>query len=245
MGEGDSLLDMQQSLTRLLHVVIVFRMTINNRYENWSVSKHDGEDAWITVTLDMLQRDDADPDRADGAAWRAVYSIASDDGRPWVVGVRLEPVDSASTVPLSAQLARELLKPGAALDFAREGLRDMLDHPNAAERAERERRLSVHHGLNADELLSRHRGKRRGDYFYARIAALYVDAHTAGSRRPVSDVAAALPATYEAPFVRDAVSKARARGLLAAPPGARRAGGVLTDLGQKVLREGSGDDVPS
>jgi hypothetical protein len=238
MGEGDSLLAIQQSLTRLLHLVIVFRMTTNNRYEHWSVSKHEGLDAWITVTLDMLQRDETTPDFADTAPWRAIYSIASDNGRPWVAAVRLEPVDPEDKIPLSAQLARALLKPGAALDFAREGLRDMLDHPNVAERAERERRLSVNHGLDPDKLLSRHRGKRRGDNFYARIAALYVDAHTAGSRRPVADVAAALPATYEAPFVRDALSKARARGLLEAPPGARRAGGVLTDRGREALGEG-------
>lgn len=177
------------------------------------------------------------------APWRAVYSIEFDEGRAAIAGVALEPTDPGEFPPLAAALARELLKPGAALDIARRELRDMIEegNPDADEQAARERYFAAFHGLDVTQLAER-RGKRQPDYFYAAIAALYVDAHTAGSRRPVADVADQLPPPYKTPFVRDALSKARERGLLERSAGQRHAGGQLTAAGMQVLEEGTPED---
>jgi hypothetical protein len=109
---------------------------------------------------------------------------------------------------------------------------------DAAQRKARVRDLTRMHELDPAALGAERRGKRQPDYFYAAIAALYVDAHAAGSRRPVADVADQLPKPYEASFVRDALSKARARGLLERSAGQRHAGGELTARGMEVLQVG-------
>jgi hypothetical protein len=175
------------------------------------------------------------------APWRAVYSIAFDEGRPAIDGVLLEPIDPAEAPPLAAELARELLKPGAALDLARRAFRDMIEEGDADEQAARERYFAAFHGLDPAQLGAERRGKRQPDYFYAAIAARYVAAHRAGSRRPVADVADQLPKPYKPPFVRDALSKARERDLLGRSAGQRHAGGELTARGLEVLQEGPPD----
>jgi hypothetical protein len=115
-------------------------------------------------------------------------------------------------------------------------------HENQAERESRQGRLAEYHGLNPAQLAAERRGKRQPDYFCAVLAARYVEAHSTGSRRPVADVAAQLPAANTPPFVRDVLSKARARGLLERSSGQRRAGGALTPRGQQVLHDGPPDD---
>ena len=77
----------------------------------------------------------------------------------------------------------------------------------------------------------------RGDAYYARIAAMYVDAVGRGSARPAADVAAEL-GTYSSAYVRDVVSEARRRGLLTQPPRRGLPGGQLTDRARTALREG-------
>jgi hypothetical protein len=198
----------------------------------WVVLELSPDDVESAETLEALQA-------LPRAPWRAVYSIEFDEGRAAIGGVALEPTDPTEFPPLAAELARELLKPGGALSFARTAIRGMIEEGDAAadERAARERYFAAFHGLDIAQLTER-RGKRQPDYFYASIAALYVEAHTVGSRRPVADVADQLPTAYKAPFVRDALSKARERGLLERSAGQRHAGGELTAAGRQVLDEG-------
>ena len=72
---------------------------------------------------------------------------------------------------------------------------------------------------NATDPTSR---KRRADDFYAKIARDYAEAIAAGSRSPLRDLArAGVPET----FLRDAVKRARDRGLLTPAPSRGKAGG--------------------
>jgi hypothetical protein len=174
------------------------------------------------------------------APWRAIYELAANKGRAVIAEVRLEPTNPADGRPLSAQLARELVKPSAALDFGRKGLLAMVPHDDSREQRAREEWL-VKYGLDPTQLGAERRGKRQPDYFYAALAARYVEAHTSGSRRPVADVADQLPLGYESSFVRDALSKARERGLLERSSGQRQAGGEFTARGRHVLEEGPPD----
>jgi hypothetical protein len=174
------------------------------------------------------------------APWRAAYRIESGEGGLIISEVRLEPTH-VPVAPLPAQIARRLVKPGAAIAEFRRAVRERIESGPASGQAAREAMFTVLHGLDLGDLEGEQRGRRRPDYFYAAIAERYVAAHTAGSRRPVADVADDLPAAYKAPFVRDALVKARDLKLLE-ETGRRRAGGELTALGREVLAAGPPDD---
>jgi hypothetical protein len=94
-----------------------------------------------------------------------------------------------------------------------------------------------------DALKTPRRVGRRGhpDRFYAELAARYVAAMETGSKAPVAAVAKKLGHGYTPEYVRDALHRARTRGLLTRPPQGR-AGGRLTDKGREALtatREGN------
>ena len=163
------------------------------------------------------------------AAWRAIYSIGADGGRVAISEIRIEPVDPSSSPlpPLPAQLARDLLRPGQALEEAQGALAVMV-RPDV---------LADWHGIDAAALGIERRGKRRPDYFYTAIASHYIDARESNPASPVAHAASRLPAGYGPPFVRDALHEARQRELLERP-GQGRAGGQLTAHGLAVLKAG-------
>jgi hypothetical protein len=161
------------------------------------------------------------------APWRAIYTIDSHGGRTVISEIRFEPSDAtASPAPLPAQLARDLLRPGQALQEAEAALA-MRFHPVV---------LADWHGIDAAQLGIERRGKRRPDYFYAAIASHYVEALASNPSRPLAATASRLPPGYGSSFVRDALDEARKRELLDRP-GQGRAGGRLTPQGLKVLRD--------
>jgi hypothetical protein len=215
------------------------------RRQSWTTTRYTGATPRITVTLELETADSETGEIFDREPWRAVYELASGGGRAVISRVHLEPTDSTRpTLPLPAQLARELIKPGLALESGRYLLREMIEDPEHSSTEQRidAERLARWHGLDAAQLGIERRGKRQPDYFYAAIAALYVDARATGSRRPASDVADQLPRAYKSQFVRDALNKARKRGLLERSAGQRRAGGELTSRGLTVLQEGPTED---
>jgi hypothetical protein len=80
-------------------------------------------------------------------------------------------------------------------------------------------------------------GRRgRPDLYYARLAAAYVSAVESGNPRPVAAVAEQLGDGYSSAYVRDALHRARERGLLIRPPRGR-AGGRLTNKALAMLDE--------
>ena len=212
------------------------------RQHKWTVSKHSGAKPTLTVTLELVTIGLETREVLETASWRAVYELRADGGRVAISEIQLRPTTPGELRRLPAQLARELLIPGRVLEIGRIGLLDVIVHENQAERESRQGRLPEYHGLDPAQLRADRRGKRQPDYFYAVLAARYVEAHSTGSRRPVADVAAQLPAANTPPFVRDVLSKARARGLLERSAGQRRAGGALTPRGRQVLQDGPPDD---
>ena len=166
---------------------------------------------------------------SDDAAWRAIYSSGADGGRVAISEIRIEPVDPSSSPlpPLPAQLARDLLRPGQALEEAQGALAVMV----------RRDVLADWHDIDAAALGIERRGKRRPDYFYAAIASHYIDARESNPASPVVHTAARLPVGYGPAFVRDALNEARQLELLERP-GQGRAGGQLTAHGLEVLKSG-------
>jgi hypothetical protein len=165
------------------------------------------------------------------APWKAIYSLTAVGGRAVLSDVKVVRSDP-STPPMSlpARLARELLRPAQAVKFARE----LLAEDNAEV-------LALWHLDAAQFGVVEVRGKRRPDYFYAAIAAHYIEVYESGSTEARAETATRLPG-YEPRFVRDALDKARKRELLDRPKGGQRhAGGELTARGLQVLQEGPPD----
>ena len=75
-------------------------------------------------------------------------------------------------------------------------------------------RFSVLKNLGLDKLAKPTGRSARGDAFYVRVAAAYLDALQRGSRKPVADAAQALG--FDRPYVRDLLHEARRRERLAA-----------------------------
>jgi hypothetical protein len=92
--------------------------------------------------------------------------------------------------------------------------------------------------FSAKSIKAPRRVGRRGrpDSYYAKLAAEYVAAIESGSPRPVAAVAKKLGRGYTVEYVRDALYRARSRGLLTGPPRGR-VGGRLTDKGRAALTE--------
>jgi hypothetical protein len=78
------------------------------------------------------------------------------------------------------------------------------------------------------------RGARLGDRELVELAARYLDLVKAGSRTPVQDLLRSADVKYSAAGLRDALAKARSRGLLTRSPRGR-AGGELTAAALQLL----------
>ena len=164
------------------------------------------------------------------APWRAIYTIVAVAGHPEIGEVQLVPADPANPAPLSARLARDLLKPGDALQKARRALSEMI-----GDRDDRAQRLRVLHGVDPAKLGVERRGKRQPDAFYAKIAESYVEQVRLGRPNPVAETARLLFDENDVNFVRDALTRARKRELLEYPPRPGKPGGELTALGREAL----------
>jgi hypothetical protein len=87
--------------------------------------------------------------------------------------------------------------------------------------------------LNAPQRVGR---RGRPDRHYAALAKAYVDAVESGAAAPVDAVARRVGKNWSHDRVRDALHRARQRGLLTKPPRGR-AGGQLTDKALALLAE--------
>src|SRR5450631_670212 len=96
------------------------------RRQSWTASKYTGATPRITVTLELVTADSETGEIFETEPWRAIYELASDEGRAVVSRVQLEPTEIRAA-PLPARLARELLKPGLALESGRYLLREMIE----------------------------------------------------------------------------------------------------------------------
>jgi hypothetical protein len=163
--------------------------------------------------------------------WEAIYEIRAVNGRPAIASIRVKPRTEGTPPELPATLARELMRPGEAVQRAQAYMTDPLTTASASVIPMMRALLDRYHDPTPRQ------GKRQPDRFYAGIAALYVEAVAAGSRRPVQDTARALGPDYQPPFVRDALTRARRRGLLTRPKTPAKAGGELTALGCEALED--------
>lgn len=174
--------------------------------------------------------------------WVIAYRIVEQDGAPVIAGVEIRPggpprpraaayggnpatrpSDDDVPVPPGGLTARHVraMRPGQALADARRRLHFLRDHHPIM--------LGDHRFGDDDPPKS---GPR--DWWYAQIAALYLDVIAGGSRRPRLEVAEKLGTSYSEKYVRDVLFKARERGILTGV-GQGRVGGNLTDKGRRLL----------
>jgi hypothetical protein len=176
-------------------------------------------------------------DRGDG--WLTIYAVASQEGEPVVGSVHVVPkpdslkgwndlhkwlqAEVSSAPPPGGVTERRFPGVEVALSAAADAVRD-LSSGYLRDLSEIER----------DDLDAYRRGGGPGhdDFFYARLAAAYVDA-SKRSRSPVADVAAEFG--YRREYVRDILHRARERGFLTRPEPGRRSGGQLTDKAVTTL----------
>jgi hypothetical protein len=165
--------------------------------------------------------------KIDGVSWRADYRVGISNGRPAIEAIHITPT-ARDVTGLSTSGLRELIAPSDALREVREGL-PALGTP----------RLLMH-GIT--EVHGR-RPKRKPDYFYAVIAAIYTERCQRGSTSPTPEIGERLRAEcpeykFSPRSLKDQIEAARERGLLGPSPGGTRPGGNLTDLGRDILEEG-------
>jgi hypothetical protein len=170
-------------------------------------------------------------DRLDG--WLTIYVVTTQEGEAVVSSVHV--VAKPDTMKGRNDLVRWLraespsVPPGGLTERTFPGVEHAL---SAAADAVRELSPGYLRGLSEierDDLDAYRReggGPGHDDFFYARLAAAYVDA-SKSSRSPVADVAEELG--YRRGYVRDILHRARERGFLTPPEPGRRAGGKLTD----------------
>jgi hypothetical protein len=189
-------------------------------------------------------------DRALEPEWSVLYRVVEQDGNPVVAELRVVPAPHSEEEDEWAEEA--LLKPqktwGVEPPVADGGLlarQVRAVRPGRAIKESRrwaalERENPIAHALGfrfSDSVLNapRHVGRRgRSDRFYVEVCVAYIDAVQAGEPAPVQ--AAADRLGFKHAHVRDALHRARRRGLLTPPPPGR-AGGQLTDKARAVLAE--------
>lgn len=132
---------------------------------------------------------------------------------------------------LRARQLRSAIHTGKAIARARSeagGWRDLLESKGVTDDSWRP---FSDQALEAPRRVGR---RGRSDRYYAKLAARYVAALEDGSTAPVAAVAEQLGEGYSGAYVRDALHRARGRGLLTRPQRGR-AGGQLTDKALKAL----------
>lgn len=182
-------------------------------------------------------------DRGDG--WLTVFAFTSQEGEAVATSVHVVPKPDSlkgwndlhkwllahvSAAPPGGLTERRFPGVEAARSAVADAVRDLsADYLHGLSEIER------------DDLDAYRRGGGPGhdDFYYARLAAAYVDA-SERSRSPVADVAAELG--YRREYVRDILHRARERGFLTRPEPGRRSGGQLTDKAIAVLALERGEE---
>jgi len=187
-----------------------------------------------------------------GGGWTASYEIAKRNGQLVVEELRVSSIESPPSGLTSTALRRVLV--GEHLALARRELARLAGEGERA-RARGPRPSSAppgplrptsdmlpaaalfrleNFGLSGEVLDEPRQPGRKGhsDAFYAVVAAHYVAALEAGSRRPIPDTAKRLH--FSRDYVRDLIQRARERGLLT-PTDRGVASGELTDRGKNLV----------
>jgi hypothetical protein len=181
-------------------------------------------------------------DRGDG--WLAVYAVSVQDEEPVVASFHVVPKPDSMKGwnDLHKRLGTEVVSapPGGLTERYIPGVTAALAEAAIAVRELSSGYLRDLSEVERQDLDAYRRGGGPGhdDFFYARLAAAYVDA-SERSRSPVADVAAELG--YRREYVRDILHRARARGFLTPPAPGRRSGGELTDKAVTTLARGEGE----
>jgi len=193
------------------------------------------EDAWLEVSIDDT--------------WLAAVRLVIQDGHVVVAEVRVFPRERAPGAGVAGLWSAEVL--GNRASAPRGGITSRLlrkipigEYPAHVRsvigpwhQIEGMPRESVTVGFPGVVVAERPRPERntgRPDWFFAQLAADYVDAVASGSRRPVADLARRR--RFPPARIRDMLHEARERGLLSRGERGRR-GGYLLPRAMEILRQ--------